>query len=182
MILDLSGGLITAGHEHREICDAVETGDKARAGQLMRRHLTHVRGDWADPHKGPGSLRKRESQLDEYRCPRKWSPSLGGTSSPRNTRMMMTSYSPLAREGRSLIATCSGGALSLRAMSPSCRRRFGFTTCATPLPATRLIRASRSTYSVKSSDTATSLSQPKVYVHLYGRQAAEEQFRAAMSQ
>lgn len=41
------GALAATAHEHHELLDLVEAGDRAGAEALMRKHLGHVRGIWA---------------------------------------------------------------------------------------------------------------------------------------
>ena len=59
--------------------------------------------------------------------------------------------------------------------------RSGFTISVTPLQATLLTRAPLNVLSEILGHTNIAVTA-KVYVHLYGRQAAEDQFRAAMAQ
>ncbi|MGC0367517.1 DNA-binding GntR family transcriptional regulator [Rhodococcus sp. 27YEA15] len=47
------GELIPSSHEHAEILDLVEAGDAMGAEALMRRHIGHVRGIWADRGSDP---------------------------------------------------------------------------------------------------------------------------------
>ena len=46
------GELTGAGQEHIEIMDAIESRDSERAAELMRTHLAHGRGVWADATEG----------------------------------------------------------------------------------------------------------------------------------
>ncbi len=42
------GELVPSAHEHAELLDLLAAGDAAGAEQLMRRHIGHVRGIWAE--------------------------------------------------------------------------------------------------------------------------------------
>jgi DNA-binding GntR family transcriptional regulator len=42
------GELVASAHEHTELLERVAAGDAAGAERLMRRHLGHVRGIWAE--------------------------------------------------------------------------------------------------------------------------------------
>nr|WP_296775840.1 GntR family transcriptional regulator [Rhodococcus sp. (in: high G+C Gram-positive bacteria)] len=42
------GELIPSSHEHAELLDLIEAGNAVDAEDLMRRHIGHVRGIWAD--------------------------------------------------------------------------------------------------------------------------------------
>lgn len=61
------GALPGSAHEHREILDAVAQGDAGRLEELVRRHLHHVRSDWADPDGPP-------------RCPTPTTATTGGST------------------------------------------------------------------------------------------------------
>lgn len=45
--LAASGDLAPSSHEHLELLDLVDAGDRRGAERLMRRHIGHVRGSWA---------------------------------------------------------------------------------------------------------------------------------------
>lgn len=42
------GALVPTAHEHAELLDLLAAGDAAGAEELMRRHIGHVRGIWAE--------------------------------------------------------------------------------------------------------------------------------------
>ncbi|WP_230472644.1 FCD domain-containing protein [Gibbsiella quercinecans] len=42
-----SGGLVKSAEEHQPILDAMLAGDTELTGQLMKKHLSHMVGDWA---------------------------------------------------------------------------------------------------------------------------------------
>lgn len=45
--LSATGELLKTAHEHHELLDFIEAGDRSGAEELMRQHLGHVRGVWA---------------------------------------------------------------------------------------------------------------------------------------
>jgi len=58
--LAAEGRLVSASQEHFDLLEAVLAGDPDRTGQLMVKHLQHVRGDWAgagEPLSDPGESR-----------------------------------------------------------------------------------------------------------------------------
>lgn len=48
-VLSQQGRLIKSAEEHRPILDALVAGDAERAEELMRQHLSHIRGEWNKP-------------------------------------------------------------------------------------------------------------------------------------
>ncbi|WP_248966210.1 GntR family transcriptional regulator [Sphaerisporangium perillae] len=56
--LTADGDLADSAAEHRPLLEAVLRGDRALAEELMRRHLSHIPGDWSsggEPKRGPAA-------------------------------------------------------------------------------------------------------------------------------
>lgn len=56
--LSADGDLTDSAAEHRPLLEAVLRGDRALAEELMRRHLSHIPGDWSSaggPGRGPAA-------------------------------------------------------------------------------------------------------------------------------